>query len=131
MSVCLSPPTLLVPQTLSTIMPICYYACRSSCSLYIRIPRFKNCSVSFSVLFATFKSFSLFCYRERKQSFPETSRFESQDGLQLPRRNNKENSEGSTNSSYSGVSFSREGENVFLRTQETLAGDHGSDSDYK
>merc|ERR1719270_333371 len=69
--------------------------------------------------------------RERKQSFPETSRFESQDGLQLPRRNNKENSEGSTSSSYSGVSFSREGENVFLRTLETLAGDHGSDSDYK
>ena len=74
-----------------------------------------------------------FFYRERKESFPETSQLESQDSLQLPRRNNKEkmNSEGSTNSSYSGVSFSREGDIVVLRIMETLAGDRDSDSDYK
>ena len=70
------------------------------------------------------------CYRERKRSFPDTSQFKSPDSLQLPRKYNNEkmNSNGSimTNSSYSGVSFSKQGDDVFLRTLETSAEDQDS-----
>jgi len=71
-----------------------------------------------------------FSARERKRSFPDTSQFKSPDSLQLPRKYNNEkmNSNGSimTNSSYSGVSFSKQGDDVFLRTLETSAEDQDS-----
>ena len=48
------------PQTpslsASTIMPICHHACQPLCMSSIRIPRFKNCSISFSVAKATLQS---------------------------------------------------------------------------
>ena len=59
---------------LSTIMLINNHAYLPSFSSSIRIQRFKNCSLSFPVLFATFELFSLLYGRETPSSITKVTK---------------------------------------------------------